>query len=110
MPLIPTQRLDRRIKIMTYEKVKNENFEWVQIWTEKFEIWASVKQQYFKDYQESFGTRLEGTTNFIIRYEQPYQITNAMRVQYNGVNYEIIDVLEGSYIRDFTTLVCKQVK
>ena len=110
MPLIPTQRLDRRIKILVSTKEKNENFEWVQVWKEEREIWCSVKQQYYKDYVESFGTRLEDTTNFIIRYDQNKPITNDMRVNYKGTNYEIINVLEGSYIRDFTTLVCKRVK
>nr|DAM14257.1 MAG TPA: Putative head tail adaptor [Caudoviricetes sp.] len=110
MSLIPTQRLDRKISIQHKTTHKNEYYEWVTDWETKATVWCSVKQQYFKDYKEALGTVLEDTTNFIIRYEQQIHIDNSMRVVYNGVNYDIIQVLEGSFQRDFTTLVCKRVK
>lgn len=109
MAQIPTQRLDRKISIQDKTTRKNEYYEWVTDWETKANILCSVKEQYFKDYKESLGTVLEDTTNFIIRYEQQFQIDNSMRVVYKGVNYDIIQVLEGSFQRDFTTLVCKRV-
>lgn len=110
MAQVATQRLDKRIDIQEKTTHKNEYYEWVTDWETKSSIWCSVKEQYFKDYKESLGTVLEDTTNFIIRYEQHFQIDNSMRVVYNGVKYDIIQVLEGSFQRDFTTLVCKRVK
>lgn len=110
MAQIPTQRLDRKISIQEKTTRKNEYYEWVTDWETKANIWCSVKEQYFKDYKESLGSVLEDTTNFIIRYEQQFQIDNSMRVVYKGINYDIIQVLEGSFQRDFTTLVCKRVK
>lgn len=110
MPLIPTQRLDKRISIMKQTKHKNENYEWVTAWEVDRTIWCSVKTQYFRDYQETLGTVLEDTINFIVRFDQRKPITNDLRVQYNGVNYEIVNVLEGTYINDFTTIVAKRVK
>ncbi|ACN86327.1 head-tail adaptor protein [Enterococcus phage EFAP-1] len=110
MAQVATQRLDKRIDIQEKTTHKNEYYEWVTDWETKSSIWCSVKEQYFKDYKESLGTVLEDTTNFIIRYEQHFQIDNSMRVVYNGVNYDIVQVLEGSFQRDFTTLVCKRVK
>lgn len=71
------------------------------------EIWASVKDQYFKDFSTSIGTQLEGTTTFMIRYDQPQEITTDLRVRFNGFDYDIIKVLEGTYANDFTTIVGK---
>lgn len=110
MAQIATQRLDQRIDIQTKTTTKNEFFEWVTTWETKHTIWCSVKQQYFKDFKESYGTALQDTTNFIIRYEQSFQLQNDMRIVYNNVNYEIVSILEGSFQRDFTTVVCKRVK
>lgn len=110
MPLIPTQRLDKRISIMKKTQHKNENYEWVTSWEIDRTIWCSVKTQYFRDYEKALGTVLENTVNFIVRFDQSKPITNDLRVQYNGQNYEIIDVLEGTYIRDFTTIIAKLVK
>lgn len=108
--MIQTQRLDRKIEIQKMEKYKNEDFEWVETWVKDREIWCSVKQQYFSDFKESFGTKLEGTTNFIIRFDEKKPVQTNMRVVYNGKPFEIISVLEGSFIRDFTTIVGKLVK
>lgn len=106
---IPTQHLNQKIIIQEKTQHKNENFEWVTEWTDKATIWCSVKQQYYKDFQQTYGTSLQDTTNFVVRYEQRFQLQNDMRVVYNGINYEIVSILEGSYDRDFTTLVCKRV-
>jgi SPP1 family predicted phage head-tail adaptor len=110
MPLIQTQRLDRRIDILKYTKTKNEFFEWVETWEKERAVWCSVKQQYFRDYQETFGTKLENTVNFIVRYETGLYFDNSKRISYNGKTFEIINILEGSFARDFTTIVAKQVK
>lgn len=110
MALIKTVRLDRRIKILSYTKSKNEYFEWVETWSEEREVWASVKQQYFKDYQETFGTALENTVNFVVRYDTGKYFANNKRISYGGSTFEIINILEGSFARDFTTIVAKQVK
>ena len=107
---IPTQHLNQKITIQEKTKAKNDKFEWVTTWVDKATIWCSVKQQYFRDFKETYGTALEDTTNFVVRYEQRFQLQNDMRVVYKGVNYEIVSILEGSYDRDFTTLVCKRVK
>lgn len=110
MPLIPTQRLDKKIDILVKTTYKNDKFEWVTEWSVDRTIWCSVKTQYFKDYKEAIGTILEDTVNFIIRFDQRKPVTSDLRINYKGVNYEIISVLEGSYERDFTTIVAKRVK
>lgn len=110
MALIPTQRLDRRIDILKFTKTKNEYFEWIEEWSVEKQVWCSVKQQYFKDYQETFGTALENTVNFIVRYETGLYFDNTKRISYGGKTFEIINILEGSYARDYTTIVAKQIK
>lgn len=110
MANINVQRLDRRIQILKQEKSRNEFFEVVMNWTPVKTIWCSVKQQYFKDYQQTFGTTLENTTNFIIRYDAGQFVDVGNRVMFNKRMYRIINILEGSFDRDFTTLVCKEVE
>lgn len=110
MALIKTQDLDRRIDILVSAKVKNEYFEWVEVWESARTVWCNVKQQYFRDYQETFGTKLENTVNFIVRYETGLNFTTSNRIGYQGKTFEIISILEGSSTTDFTTIVAKQVK
>lgn len=110
MANIATQRLDRRIQLLNQENTRNEYFEVVMTWTPVKTIWCSVKQQYFKDYQQTFGTTLKNTTNFIVRYDTGKSISLDQRIRFNNVDYRIIDILEGSFDRDFTTLVCSQAE
>lgn len=110
MAQIKTQRLDRRISILNHTAHKNEYFEWIEDWEIERTIWCSVKQQYFKDYQETFGTVLENTTNFIVRYDTGKYIDISKRILFNNRTYEVINILEGSFDRDFTTIVAKEVK
>ncbi|UVX34517.1 MAG: head-tail joining protein [Bacteriophage sp.] len=110
MANILTSRLDRRIEILAHQKHRNEYFEVIMEWVPIRKVWCSVRQQYFKDYQQTFGTTLENTTNIIVRYDTGKNITIANRVRLNGIDYRIINKLEGSFDRDFTTLVCKQVE
>ena len=110
MANITVQRLDRRIQILKQEQTKNEFFEIINGWVPIKTIWCSVKQQYFKDYQQTFGTTLENTTNFIIRYDSGKYVTVGNRVMFKNRMYRIINILEGSFDRDFTTLVCQEVE
>lgn len=110
MANIKTARLDRRIDILKEERTKNEYFEWVTAWTKERSIWCSVKHQYFRDYQETYGTTLQNSTNFIVRYDTGKMITKQNRIMFQSKQYRIEDILEGSFDRDFTTLVCKQVE
>lgn len=110
MANITVQRLDRRIQILKQEATKNEFFEIIYGWVPIKTIWCSVKQQYFKDYQQTFGTTLENTTNFIIRYDSGKYVNVGNRIMFKNRMYRIINILEGSFDRDFTTLVCKEVE
>lgn len=110
MANIPVQRLDRRISILENTPTKNEYFEWVDNWVELRRVWCSVKQQFFKDYQETFGTKLENTTNFIVRYDTGKYFNTSQHIMFQNKTYEIINILEGSFDRDFTTIVAKQVE
>lgn len=110
MANITVQRLDRRIQILKQEQTKNEFFEIINCWVPIKTIWCSVKQQYFKDYQQTFGTTLENTTNFIIRYDSGKYVNVGNRIMFNNRMYRIINILEGSFDRDFTTLVCQEVE
>lgn len=110
MANIPVQKLDKRISVLGKHEHKNEYFEWVVDYTEERKVWCSVKQQYFREYQETFGTLLENTTNFIVRYDTGKYFDITKRIVFQSKTYEIINILEGSYDRDYTTLVAKQVE
>ncbi len=60
-------------------------------------IWCSVKQQYFKDYQDTYGTTLANTTNFIIRYDTGQLVSKSNGIEFKGKQYRIEDILEGSF-------------
>lgn len=107
--MIPTNKFNERITFLKLEKHKNEYFEWVEEYVPLATIWCSIKQQYFREYVESIGTVLENTMNFSIRYDQRFEINQSMRIEFKGNQYEIINILEGSYARDFTTIVAKRV-
>ena len=110
MANIKTSKLNQRITLLVKTRLRNEFFEWIDTWTADRKIWCSVKQQYFKDYQENYGTTLANTTNFIIRYDAGQLVSKSNRIEFKGKQYRIEDILEGSFDRDFTTLVCKQVE
>lgn len=110
MALIKTARLDRRIKILSKVATKNEWHEQVTTWLPKKTLWASVRQQYFRDYQETYGTTLQNSVNFIIRYDAGKFVTKEDHVEFQGHQFRIEDILEGSFDRDFTTLVCVRME
>nr|DAT36908.1 MAG TPA: head-tail joining protein [Caudoviricetes sp.] len=37
-------------------------------------------------------------------------VSKSNRIEFKGKQYRIEDILEGSFDRDFTTLVCKQME
>lgn len=110
MANIKTARLDRRISILKETTTKNEYYEVISEWIEERSVWCSVKQQYFKDYMNTFGTSLQNTTNFIVRYETGKFISKDNRLAFEGKQYRIEDILEGSFDRDFTTIVALQME
>lgn len=110
MANIKTSKLNQRITLLVKTRSRNEFFEWIETWNPDRKMWCSVKQQYFKDYQDTYGTTLANTTNFIIRYDTGQLVSKSNRIEFKGKQYRIEDILEGSFDRDFTTLVCKQVE
>lgn len=109
MAQLKVVKLDRRIDILERTETKNEYYEIIYEWTTKKTIWCSVKQQYFRDYQDTYGTTLQNTVNFIIRYDAGQFVNKENHILFKGNQYRIEDILEGSFDRDFTTLVCKRV-
>lgn len=107
--MIKVSKFNERITILKMTKKKNEFFEWVETYEPMTTIWCSIKQQYFREYVESVGTILENTMNFSIRYEQRFELDQSMRVRFKGNDYEIVTILEGSFDRDYTTIVAKRL-
>lgn len=109
MALIRTHKLNTKVEIQQFTKSKNEFGEWSKSWETILHPWASVKQQYLRDYERSIGTILEGTLTFVIRYQQRAEIATDMRIKWKGKTYEIINIMEDEFNREFTTIVAKQV-
>lgn len=109
MPLIKTSDLRERVSFIEKQTIKDERGQAKTIEVEVATVWASIKEQMFKDKVATVGTVLEGTISFIIRYKQDFDINTNMKVKWNNETYEIVDYSKGVYGQDFTVISAKLV-
>lgn len=110
MALIQTSDLDQPIEFYKDKKVKDDNGQLITTPETVFSCWASVQTQRLSDVKSSIGTVLEGTLTFIIRYRQPKELTNDMKVKWQGKPFKIIAITKGEFAKDFTTVIAKEVQ
>ncbi len=106
-----TQTFNLKHKILITEKTlsKDEYGQATAVWKPVINPWADVENQYLRDYITTIGTVLEGSVNFIIRYDQKREIDNSMRVVYKGKTYEIIKILPDDTTKEFTVITAKEI-
>lgn len=109
MPLIKTSDLRERVSFIEKQTIKDERGQAKTIEVEVATVWASIKEQMFKDKVATVGTVLEGTISFIIRYKQDFDINTNMKVKWNNETYEIVDYSKGVFGQDFTVISAKLV-
>lgn len=102
--------LNQRISFKQKTVSKDEYGQAVEVFETVFSCWASIQTQYLSDLKASMGTILEGTLNFIVRYQQIMEITNDMKIEWHGKLYEIVTITKGEFKQDFTTIVAKEVQ
>ncbi|EME8214460.1 phage head closure protein [Enterococcus hirae] len=110
MALIQTSDLSQRIDFIKDTTVKDEDGQLVTTPGTVFSCWSCVQTQRLSDVKTSIGTALEGTLTFIIRYQQKSELTNDMKVRWNGKTFEIITITKGEFAKDFTTVIAKEVQ
>ncbi|EGP5031365.1 phage head closure protein [Enterococcus faecium] len=110
MALIQTSDLSQRIDFIKDTTVKDEDGQLVTTPETVFSCWSCVQTQRLNDIKTSIGTALEGTLTFIIRYQQKSELTNDMKVRWNGKTFEIITITKGEFAKDFTTVIAKEVQ
>lgn len=71
-------------------------------WSEYSRIYAAVKDVSGREFYEAHSYHMEDVVTFTIRYDST--ITAAMRVQWNGTLYEILQVNHLGYTGDFMNL------
>lgn len=109
MPLIKTSDLRERVSFIEKKTIKDDRGQPKTTEIEVATVWASIKEQMFKDKVATVGTVLEGTISFIIRYKQDFEINNNMKVKWNNETYEIVDYSKGVFGQDFTVISAKLV-
>ena len=109
MPLIKTSDLRERVSFIEKQTIKDDRGQAKTIEVEVATVWASIKEQMFKDKVATVGTVLEGTISFIIRYKQDFDINTNMKVKWNNETYEIVDYSKGVFGQDFTVISAKLV-
>ena len=109
MALIKTSDLRERVSFIKKETIKDERGQAKTVDTEVATVWASIKEQMFKDKVATVGTILEGTISFIIRYKQDFDIDTNMKVKWNNETYEIVDYSKGVFGQDFTVISARLV-
>ncbi|NKD37892.1 phage head closure protein [Enterococcus casseliflavus] len=109
MPLIKTSDLRERITFIEKKTLKDDRGQPKTEEVEVATVWASIKEQMFKDKVATVGTVLEGTISFIIRYKQDFNINTNMKVEWNNETYEIVDYSKGVFGQDFTVISARLV-
>lgn len=109
MALIKTSDLRERITFIEKKTIKDDRGQPQTTEIEVATVWASIKEQMFKDKVATVGTVLEGTISFIIRYKQDFDINTNMKVKWNNETYEIVDYSKGVFGQDFTVISAKLV-
>ncbi|MEB6213001.1 phage head closure protein [Enterococcus casseliflavus] len=109
MPLIKTSDLRERVSFVEKKTIKDDRGQPKTTEVEVATVWASIKEQMFKDKVATVGTVLEGTISFIIRYKQDFDINTNMKVKWNNETYEIVDYSKGVFGQDFTVISARLV-
>lgn len=78
--------------------------------TEHFKTWAMVRSQYLNEIATNAGGALENTITFVVRYDQPEQILNTWRIEWNGEQYNIVKLNPDTEAKKWTTIICKLVE
>jgi len=84
-------RLNRRIRIESKSVVRDAYGGETITWTLVAEVWAAVLPIRGREYVAIRQAGAELTTRFLIRYRSG--VTPAMRIVYDGANYDIVDVI-----------------
>ena len=106
---IKTSDLSERISFQKKKKIKDPFGGFKEDWSDEFQCWACLKEQMLRDMYTLAGTTMEGTVTFIVRYQQVEKIQTDMRIKHNNESYEIISISKGTYSKDFTTIIAKEV-
>jgi|AKZA01.1.fsa_nt_gi phage head-tail adaptor, putative, SPP1 family len=109
MPLIKTSDLRERVSFVEKKTIKDDRGQPKITEVEVATVWASIKEQMFKDKVATVGTILEGTVSIIIRYKQDFDINTNMKVKWNNETYEIVDYSKGVFGQDFTVISARLV-
>lgn len=104
MPIINNvNELNERITFQ--KKTANEGPEPGETVTDLFSCWTHVRTQNIKDVKASYGTQLEDTVDFVIRYKQAYEIDNKMSIKWQGDPYEIVQINPDTGRKEFNVIV-----
>lgn len=101
-------QLNRKITIQSFGTTRDPAGQEIKDWSPFATPWANIR---FLNGVESVKADAEvsvSKASIRIRYRQ--DITNAMRVVYNGITYQIKAVLPDEAKREHVDLVCEVVK
>lgn len=75
-----------------------------------FDTFAKVMTHLLKEFKGDAGNYFEDKTTFIIRYDQPAEITATMKIYWGEHKYEVVQLLRDNAEKKFDTVITKIVK
>ena len=83
--------LDRRVTIQSRGDVDDGFGQPQPTWPELDVVWAKVRRRFGREFLEG-GVQAEADIVFTIRHRT--DVTHAMRIVYDGDNYDIVSIIE----------------
>lgn len=100
--------LNKRIDFIQTEESQDDYGKTTTIETVVYSCWACLYTQTIKQMQDTVGTLLEGSVNFIIRKNHTYEPVVTDQIRYNKKLYDIIQINDvSSNYPDYVTVVAK---
>lgn len=102
------ENLNKRIEFIKTEESQDDYGQTKTVETTVYSCWACLYTQSIKQTQETVGTVLEGSVNFVVRKNHTYTPNTVDQIKYNGKRYDIIQINgDSSTYPDFITVVAK---
>ncbi|HEQ3553586.1 phage head closure protein [Bacillus subtilis] len=106
-----TGDFNRRISILSYESVINEEGFTEETWLSVAEVWAAVKTTQGREFYQAATVQAERKTRFVIRYSKKMEslLKNDMRISYKGREFDIKSVINDDEANITFTIMTEEV-
>ena len=101
-------RLRHRVTFQQRQATKNKYGEEITTWKHVAIIWAAVEPLKGREFFEAQRNNLESIVKVVIRYRPGIETT--LRLEHNGINYDIQSIINPEMKNKELQLMCKAVQ